>query len=90
MKASRISHGLLNYSLYSLLGSLGGLHLVLNAEQYDYVYDGIGFGSEAGFFISIHDPEIPEMEPVANAYFAPVGFATRISMQKEKVGISPV
>ena len=70
-----------------LLGSLGGLHLIINAEQYDYVYTDIGFGSEAGFFISIHDPDVPEMKPVANAYFAPVGFATRISMQKEKVGI---
>ena len=67
-------------------GSNGGLHLLLNAEQYDYIYHGDGVGSEAGFYIKIHDPDSRELIPVDDAYFAPVGFATRISMQKEKVG----
>ena len=69
------------------LGYLGGLHLVLNAEQYDYVFHDTGHTSEAaGYFVSIHDRDTSELRPADNGYFAPTGSATRISLQKETVG----
>ena len=71
--------------MYTLIGYGGGLHFLLNAEQHDYVFNNVDIASEAGFFIKIHDPDIRDLRPVNNAYFAPVGSATRISMQKEKV-----
>ena len=71
--------------MYTLIGTEGGLHLLLNAEQHDYVFNSVNIASEAGFFINIHDPDIRDLRPVSNAYFAPVGSATRISMRKEKV-----
>ena len=77
----------MNHSTDTFLGSMGGLQLVLNAEQYDYVYHDIGLGSEAGFLINIHDPHTRQLTPAGNAYFAPVGSTTRISINKEKLGL---
>ena len=69
----------------TLLGYLGGLHLVLNAEQYDYVFDVRYVSQAAGYFMCIHAPDTQELKPSNNGYFAPVGSVTRVSLQKEKV-----
>ena len=71
--------------LYTMPGHLGGLHLELNTEQHDYIFYGIGAGSEAGFYVRIHDPDTIDMRPADNAYIAPAGSTTRISLQKETV-----
>ena len=68
-------------------GYLGGLHLVLNAEQHDYIFYDIGYGSDAGFLINIHDPDAQYLRPADTAYLAPAGSATRISLQREEVYI---
>ena len=62
---------------------------MLNTEQYDYIAYGVGHGSEAGYFVNIHDPNTHELRPADNGYFAPVGSTTRISLQKERVGLHP-
>ena len=71
--------------IYVFLGYKGGLHLVLNTEQHEYVFFNEEISSEAGYFVRIHDPETQELNPGDNAYFAPAGSITRISLQKEQV-----
>ena len=74
------------FLMHTLLGYLGGLHLVLNAEQYDYVFYDVGDPSgAAGYLVNIHDPNTQELRPSDNGYFAPAGSTTRISLQKERV-----
>ena len=66
-------------------GSAGGLNLVLNAKQYEYprlLMPG------AGFYISIHEPNVEVREVFFKSLVASVGQTTRIAIEKTSVSLS--
>ena len=64
----------------------GGLHLELDAEQYDYLFFDPLLSTSAGFKVIVHDPDVSMLTTLDRGDFVSVGMATRISIQREQVG----
>ena len=58
----------------------GGLHLILDAQVYEYIA-----GVNSGFRIRVHDPRIPLRKLTGKGILIPTGRHTKVTLRKKEV-----